>query len=63
MVDELYQRPVATAGSLAQRLSISQSTSDRLIALLMKHGILHELTGQHRNRVFYFRDYYSLFAR
>jgi Fic family protein len=63
MVDELYQRPVATAGSLRQRLSISQTTADRLIAILMKHGILHELTGQRRNRVFYFKDYYDLFDR
>jgi Fic family protein len=62
MVDELYQRPVATAGSLRRRLSISQTTADRLIAILMKHGILHELTGQRRNRVFYFKDYYDLFT-
>ena len=29
----------------------------------MKHGILHELTGQRRNRVFYFKEYYELFTK
>jgi hypothetical protein len=33
-----------------------------MIAEFQKLGILHELTGKRRNRVFYFKDYYQLFA-
>lgn len=63
VVDELYQRPVTTTSALAQRLALSQTTVDRFVTLLSKHGILHELTGQRRNRVFYFKDYYELFTK
>jgi uncharacterized protein (DUF362 family) len=34
---------------------------DRLVATLVKKGILTEITGQRRNRVFVFADYYQLF--
>jgi len=32
-----------------------------MVQALRKLDILHEITGQQRNRVYYFRDYYKLF--
>lgn len=61
IVDSLYRKPVTTSQELSKQLAMSQSTTDRLIALLGKNGVLTELTGQRRNRVFYFQDYYKLF--
>ncbi len=61
MVDSLYLRPVTTSGSLAMRLGISQPTTDRILADLQMLGIVAEMTGQRRNRVFCFREYYHLF--
>lgn len=61
IVESLYTKPITTSGSLAARLDLSQATADRLLADLQKLGIVAEMTGQRRNRVFYFRDYYHLF--
>lgn len=61
IVESLYAKPVTTGGSLAKRLDLSQPTTDRLLADLQNLGIVAEMTGQRRNRVFYFREYYHLF--
>ncbi len=61
VLELLYAKPTTTTAALARRLSISQPTADRTLADLRKLGIIHELTGQRRNRVFYFKDYYQLF--
>lgn len=62
IVESLYTKPITTSGAPAYHLALSQATTDRLIADLRKLGILHEMTGQRRNRLYYFRDYYRLFA-
>lgn len=61
IVEYLYQKPVVTSLELTNRLNMKRSTVDRLILLLTEKGILSELTGQKRNRVFYFKDYFELF--
>lgn len=61
LLELLYAKPTTTTAALARRLSISQPTADRTLADLRKLGIIHELTGQRRNRVFYFKDYHQLF--
>jgi Fic family protein len=63
IVDSLYTKPVVTSAGLAARLDLSQPTTDRLLADLQQLGIIHELTGQRRNRVFYFMEYYNLFLK
>jgi len=62
IVDYLYQKPIVTSQELSRQLSFSKATADRLISTLTELGILYELTGQSRNRVYYFRDYYLLFT-
>ncbi|MDZ4402352.1 Fic family protein [Prosthecobacter sp.] len=62
VLDILYVKPTVTSSSLAARLELSQPTADRVLSELQKLGILHELTGKRRNRVFYFKDYYELFS-
>jgi len=61
VVDYLYAKPVVTAQELAKQLDINANTSNRMVQALRKLDILHEITGQQRNRVYYFRDYYKLF--
>lgn len=62
VVDYLYSKPVVSSQELSKKLEIGQSTANRLISLLQDQGVLSELTGQQRNRVFYFQDYYQLFT-
>ena len=61
VVDYLYAKPVVTAQELAKQLDINANTANRMVQALRKLDILHEITGQQRNRVYYFRDYYKLF--
>lgn len=61
VVDSLYQRPITTGAALATRLGLSTATIDRILADLLQLGTIAEMTGQRRNRVFYFREYYHLF--
>ena len=37
--------------------------SNRLLAELSRMGILQELTGRRRNRVFCFKEYFELFLK
>ena len=62
-VNYLYSHPIITSTEIAEKLEISQTTADRLIALLVKNKVLDELTGQRRNRVFFFKEYYQLFLK
>lgn len=61
VVDYLYKKPIVTAPELARKLDINPNTANRMIQTLRKLEILHEVTGQQRNRVYYFRNYYNLF--
>ncbi|MFU8848018.1 MAG: Fic family protein [Opitutales bacterium] len=61
IVDYLYAKPVVTAQELAKQLDINANTANRMVQALRKLDILHEVTGQQRNRVYCFRDYYQLF--
>ncbi|NOX98922.1 MAG: Fic family protein [Verrucomicrobia bacterium] len=62
-VNYLYSNPIITSVEIAGKLELSQTTVDRLIALLMKNKVLGELTGQRRNRVFFFKEYYQIFVK
>ena len=61
LLDELYKHPVATARAVEHALGVSQPTSSALVRDLTNLGILRELTGKKRNRVFAYRDYLNLF--
>jgi len=58
----LYKKPVITASDLSQALAISTPTANSLIKLLIAKGILTEITGQLRDRVYVFEAYLKLFA-
>jgi len=57
----LYRRPVIEAGELAEELAVSRSTVHVLIKELLRLGVITEITGQLRGRVYIFERYYNLF--
>lgn len=57
----LYSKPIIDASDVAKALDINISTALRLINDFIKAGILIELTGYKRNRIFSFEDYMKLF--
>ena len=58
----LYRCPMVDSQIVADSLSMDRSTASRLIEDFVKLGILHELTGNKRNRLFGFSEYVDLFA-
>lgn len=57
----LYRKPVLDAHTLAKDLQISKPTVNRLVNLLVEKGILVEVTGQQRGRIYAFDRYLQLF--
>ena len=57
----LYRKPIITAAELGQALPVSGPTAQILIKDLQKLGVLVEISGQVRGRVYAFDRYLSLF--
>lgn len=58
----LYRRPFVSAGDLEQALGVSAPTAQALIKDLIRLGILTEITGQMRGRLYEFQPYFDLFV-
>ncbi len=61
LLDFLYQQPVVTAGLVARSLSVSAPTANSLVNLFRDVGLLTEMTGRQRNRLFAYYPYLRLF--
>ena len=60
-LDYLYQRPVVTAGLVGRALEVSPPTANGLVNQFFNIGLLSELTGRQRNRLFSYQPYLRLF--
>ena len=58
----LYRKPVLDAADLEKALGVTTPTANRLIHSLIDKGILVEVTGQQRGRIYTFDRYLKLFA-
>lgn len=63
LMRNLYARPIVDVKSVTMMTESSTNTAAALINDLVEHGVLVELTGQRRNRLFAFDEYISLFRR
>jgi len=59
----LYKKPVVDVKTVVHILDTTTNTANTLIEDLIKYGVLAEVTGQRRNRLFLFQEYISLFTR
>jgi len=57
----LYRKPVVDAAEIVLGLGISTPTANKLIKALVERGVLVEVTGQQRGRVYAFDPYLKLF--
>ncbi|MCC7201381.1 MAG: Fic family protein [Nitrospirae bacterium] len=57
----LYSRPTTDSQEVSRHLTINTSTALRLIEDFIRLGILKEITGYRRNRIFVFDKYLQLF--
>ena len=63
LMKTLYQQPVIDIKTASKLLNVETNTATYLINDLVKHGVLEELTGKRRNRMFWFKDYLMIFRR
>ncbi|MBL7692021.1 MAG: Fic family protein [Flavipsychrobacter sp.] len=61
LLTHLFNEPVITVKVAERVCSLSKKAAGDLIESFEKYGILQELTGQSRNRVFIFSSYLDLF--
>lgn len=62
LLNRLYKRPSITVVDASELLDISLTAATSLIKQLQSVGVLHEMTGYQRNRVYLFERYISLFG-
>ncbi len=60
---QLFSNPAVSVSRIEKQLNISTSAANRLANELERSGILKEITGFSRNRVFLLHDYIELFKR
>jgi len=58
----LYKRPSTTVHDVSELLGISPTAATNLIKQLQSDGVLREITGYQRNRVYLFERYITLFG-
>jgi Fic family protein len=59
----LFTHPVVDAKDVAKAADISAPTAYKLLDRFVEHGLLEEITGAKRGRLFLFRSYLQLFKR
>jgi len=59
----LYRKPMVTAVDLEQALGLSHPTVNALLRDFIRLGLLREVTGAARNRLYVFETYLGLFLR
>lgn len=59
----LFSKPITNTKLTAKELNIGFSAANRLIASFIEMGILKEITGYSRNRLFVLYEYLDLFRR
>lgn len=61
LLDHLFRQPVVTVGIVQRFLEVSQPTASGLVNELADMGLLNEITGRQRNRIFSYEEYIRAF--
>lgn len=61
LMDYLFQKPVVNVNQVKVATGLSYKAANDLVNDFMRIGLLNEMTGQNRNRVFVFDEYLKLF--
>jgi Fic family protein len=62
LLDLLFRRPMVNIALIQERLTLSFVTAAKMIEGLAELGIVEEITGARRNRVYRYSPYLALFA-
>jgi len=62
LLDVLFEKPTVDVSFVAERLDLAFITANRLLAAFERAGLVTEVTGQRRGRVYPYTPYVDLFA-
>ena len=62
LLDALYRNPIIDAKGVCEAAGVSPASAYKLIAEFERLGILREMTGAKRSRLFLFDEYFRLFV-
>ena len=63
LLEYLYQRPIISISDIVEPLEISKQTANVLVKEFEEKGILKEITGYERNKLFVFDKYLSIYSQ
>ena len=63
LMRHLYQQPIVNIEQVSDLLGTSTNTASDLIRDFVSYGVLNDITGRQRGRLFAFREYFDLFSR
>lgn len=63
LINKLYSNPLFNSNDVTEFLKVSPATANTLIQDFIKLGILKEITGGKRYRIFSFEEYLKLFTK
>ncbi len=58
---QLFRKPVITIKDVHEMTGLLPKAANDLVRVFVKKGILAEMTGYQRNRVFVFHEYVAMF--
>jgi len=62
VLEQLYEAPILRVQDIARLTSVSFPAANNLMSKFVEHGLLTEITGQTRNRLFRYTPYIDLFS-
>lgn len=63
LLQQLFSQPILNAKQIAERLQMTYQSASTLAKSFEQIGILEEITGYKRNRLFVFSEYLNLFSQ
>ena len=63
LMDLLYQRPILSISEIIEPLGVSKQTANVLIKEFEEKGVLKEITGYERNKLFAFDRYLTIYSQ
>jgi Fic family protein len=61
VLEHLYQHPIVSVNEIQTLIGTTYAAANDLVGKFVSHRILHEITGQARNRKFMYQSYINLF--
>ncbi len=63
LIEFLYQKPIVSMADVSEALGIAKATTSSLIKDFESKGILKEMTGYERNKLFIFERYLNIYSQ